>query len=632
MRTARWTTLAGRAVRFVVGTFRAAPDAVRPRQGVPVPFGAASVWTVGYDGAGLRRVPAQGGSAEIVTVGCCLATRAELREARDAVERGAWVNATRLPGSYCALIRSHRTVRVTGDRAGVHTVYWVHEGEDVVFSTSALVLAAYAGARPDTARLLASLALFGIDSFQGASHFTGVRRVPPGHALVLERGRAPRTEPVARVPAVSFEEGAHALAQRLPIAVERRAALGGGRVSADLSGGVDSSTVTSLAAGCGPLLAVTYTDRHLADQDDVRYARRVATVFDSLTHVEVDGSAAGVGHFDMLEDRAALPVTDSPSLSLGLLALKQAQLAPALAYGSRLHLTGRGGDNVLDTVPTVLIDLAHTGRRREAVRRITAFARARRAPVHATLRQAARTVSTTRPRALSSLATTISGRQHPSGAADARARAVELLSWCGALPSAAWLTDSGRRAVAELLTGQADQADPAALPGADHERIALEQMGEEHATYDQISHQLWGLPIHAPYLDTPVVDACLAVSGWERRPAGDFKPLARAALTSTVPRFLLNRRTKTPMDASFHTGLRSNIRTLRAVLRDSQLAAAGLIDPATAQAALESAARGEHAPVSALHYLIAAELWLATAPTRRERWWETAPAPAQEAA
>ncbi|MBD3004905.1 asparagine synthase-related protein [Streptomyces sp. 5-10] len=154
-------------------------------------------------------------------------------------------------------------------------------------------------------------------------------------------------------------------------------------------------------------------------------------------------------------------------------------------------------------------------------------------------------------------------------------------------------------------------------------------MGEEHATYNQISQQMWGLPIHAPYLDTPVVDACLAVPGWDRKPLGDFKPLARAALTPMVPRFLLDRRTKTPMDASFHLGLRANIPTLRIILGDSRLAASGLIHPTAIRAALESAARGEHAPVSALHYLIAAELWLATLDTRRERWWETTPSSAR---
>jgi asparagine synthase (glutamine-hydrolysing) len=164
-----------------------------------------------------------------------------------------------------------------------------------------------------------------------------------------------------------------------------------------------------------------------------------------------------------------------------------------------------------------------------------------------------------------------------------------------------------------------------ALPGAWHERIALERMGEEHATFDQISRQMWGLPIHAPYLDGLAVDACLAVPGWQRWMPGDFKPLARAAFTGTVPGFLLQRRTKTPMTTSLHRGLRANAGTLRAIITRSRLADADLLDTAPALAALDAAARGELAPLASVHQLIAIELWLATIPTSRDHWWSTAP-------
>lgn len=40
--------------------------------------------------------------------------------------------------------------------------------------------------------------------------------------------------------------------------------------------------------------------------------------------------------------------------------------------------------------------------------------------------------------------------------------------------------------------------------------------------------------MHAPFLDTRIVDICHAIPAWERRRPGDFKPLARAALTDLV--------------------------------------------------------------------------------------------------
>lgn len=614
-------------MKFVAGSFNAGVASYRhrPQDGTEVPFdGGLSLWTVGHHLDGVSSSPALGGTSEIVAFGECLATDAELREARDAAERGTWAHAARLPGSYLAVVRSGTTVRVIGDRAGTHVVYWLSNGDEVLWSTSVLMLASVRGARPDLARLLAGLTLHGVDHLAGDSYFEDVHRVPPGRALVLEPGRAPYTEAVPRrYTDLALDDAAQAVAGHLTTAVSRRAEHVS-LLSADLSGGVDSSAVTSLAAAHRSLLAVTYTDKVLAEQDDVLYARRIAAAHEEITHVEVDGSRENVGHFDGLDDPAALPFTDSPSLSMGLLALKRAQLAPALAHGSRLHLTGRGGDNVLDSIPMSMIDLALSGGRRTATRRLHAFARARRVPVHAVLAQAIRTSRTTYPRALALLAAEHRG-QRPL-AERAYLQPQELLVWGGPLASAGWLTIAGRRAVADNVDQAAQVAEAGQRPGAEHERIALERMGQEHATYDQIARQRWSLPIHAPYLDGPVVDACLAVPGWERWVPGDFKPLARAALGGAVPDFLLNRRTKTPMTASVHQGFRTNAATLRKIIKSSRLAEANLIDPTPVLAALEGAARGERAPLGALHHLIVTELWLATLPNRRTFRWEASPA------
>jgi len=617
-------------MRFVAGSYSAegrlaaGPGALRPRNAVKVPFdGESLLWAVGFGVLDIRSGPAEGGDAEVVAIGCCLASDAELREARDSAERGRWAHAASLPGSYVAVVRNRHTVRVIGDRAATHVVYWIEHGQTVLWSTSALVLAAYADRQPSAARLLAGMTLFGVDHLADHSYFDGVHRVPPGQALVLDPNQPPTTEPVPRrYTRLTFHEGAEALSEHLTTAVHRRAA-SGHSLSADLSGGVDSSAVASIAAARSPLLAVTYTDNHMAEQDDLRYARQVAAQYGNITHARVNGSTEQVRHFDELDDPAALPVTDGPSLSLGLLAIKRAQLAPAVAHGSQLHLTGRGGDNVLDSLPISVIDLAHSGRRRTAAGRITAFVRARRAPLHSALLQAARTRRTPYPRALAVLAAEIR-RQAPPPSSP-YIQPAQLLASCGPLSSAGWLTGAGRRAVTHIIAHHAHTAAADTLPGEEHERIALERMGEEHATFDQIARQLWGLPIHAPYLDNQAVDACLAVPGWERWVPGDFKPLARQALAGSVPGFLLQRRTKTPMTGSLHQGLRANAETLRAVLTHSRLAEAGLINPAPALAALDSAARGELAPLGALHQLFVTERWLTTLPSSRHLWWEPAP-------
>jgi len=396
-----------------------------------------------------------------------------------------------------------------------------------------------------------------------------------------------------------------------------------GQTSSDLSGGVDSGTITSVAAHHGPVLAVTYTDQMMGEQDDVRYAEQIAAGQPRLTHRTIHGGHAGVRHFDGLADLCALPFTDTPTLSLGLLELKRAQLAPAVDQQSQAHLTGRGGDDVLDAVAVMLVDQHRAGHRTQALRRTIALARERRCAGHMMLRQATCTRVTRYPKALAALATRLGDGSPLTASA---AQPWEMLAWCGTTPAAPWLTRAGRDALANLVDARAQHADPSTAPGQLHERLALEAMGDGHATFDEIARHEWGVPVHAPFLDTAVVDICHAIPGWERRRAGDFKPLARAALTGAVPEYLLSRKTKTAFTGSVYAGLRANAPALRGILSGSALARAGLLDTGKTIAALDAAVRGEQAPLAALHALVVTELWLSLLPSRRSDWWQKVPA------
>lgn len=613
-------------MRFTAGRFTPHTDhegllGWRPRRAhTAYAHGTARIWTAGYEPDEVRTCA--DGSADIVVIGGCLATGEELSSARDAAERGDWAGTTRLPGSYLSVVRTGTVLRITGTRAGVITVYWLPVYDGVLWATAAASLAAFAGAEPDPAVLLAAFTLRGVDVAE-VSHFRTVRRVPPDHALVLEAGVGPRIEPVPRpAPQRAFAESALLVRETVTSAVTRRTA-GTDRLSADLSGGIDSSVITSLAAARTPLLAVTYTDDRMGEQDDVRYAERIATGNPAIEHAWVHGTRDGVQHFDALHDPAVLPLTDAPALSLGLFAIKTAQLAPATAYGSQLHLTGRGGDNVLDALPMTVIDQFRAGHRLAAVGRTAHLARARHTALGPMLRQAVRTQRSDQRRALATLADLLDGPgvlRHPGWSPP-----WEMLSWCGITAAAAWLTRSGRTAVAEFVAARAGSADPDIAPGVLHERLALEYMGAGHAGFDQIARQQWNLPIHAPFLDTQVVDVCLAAPGYERLQPGDYKPLARAAFTGHCPDFLLQRRTKTAFTGSLYAGLRANAPTLRRILTTSRLAQEGLLDPAAAIAALDGAARGEPAPLAALHTMIVTELWLTILPTARDTWWQKTP-------
>ncbi|MEW1700340.1 asparagine synthase-related protein [Streptomyces sp. NPDC091278] len=573
------------------------------------------VWASEFGAGEIRR--GGFGDGTIVAAGSCLASVIELERASAAAVRGDWIPATRIPGVALVLVRTGRVWRIVGDRAGTVQVYWMRFADRVLWGTAAAPLAALGGYEADPAVLLGQMMLQGVDVLDSSSHFHGVRRVRPGHALVLEEGQPPRTEPVAPpVARLAFGRAAPLVREAVVEAVERRTLMGC-RVSADLSGGMDSSVVASLAATSTRLLAVTYTDARMRDEDDVHYARRVAAELPSVRHQVVEGGTGTARHFGGLDAPHLLPLTDTPTYSLGLLGMKQVQLAGPVRDGSRLHLTGRGGDDVLSAVGAMAVDQFQAGRRAAAWRHVTAMARERRTSGAGLLAQAARTAATPYPCALEALA-----GQVAAGRAEGPSGAARILAWCGASGALPWLTRSGRAMVADLVGVRAVGADRGEAPGRLHERLALELMGDGHATFDQMARTLWKLPVHAPLLDNRVVDLCHAIPGWERARPGDFKPLARAAFTGLVPDLLLERRTKTPFTGSLYDGLRAHAPAVRRILAESVLVQAGLLDRHRVMGALDAGARGETVPLAALHGLVVAELWLALLPLGRSAWWE----------
>lgn len=614
--------------RLVVGrsAASAAPPTIAPREGtVILALSQGRVWTVGHTaGEDWAVTPGQGDS-RLVTAGCCLATAAERQAAVAAGRRGDLEPALSLPGSHLTVLSTgeNGTVWVFGDGAGVVPLYWLEHDGGVWWATAATPLAALTGAAPDLAWLLGDLTLAGVDFRLATAPFTGVRRVPPGSALVLRGHRAvPAVVPLPARRALSFAEGARRLRQTFTTAVARRVRAQE-RVTSDLSGGVDSSSITCLAVRERPVLAVTYTDARTERDDDLRYARRVAAEVSGITHRVIDSRDARVAHFDGLEDPQALPATDLPSLSLGVLSVLAARLAPVADHGSGAHLTGRGGDNVLGTSSSHRVDAFLAGRRLKGIRGASDFARACRIAPWRAWRQLAATAASSYPRALEHLARRIA---EPFPAAW-RPAPAEALAWCSATAAARWLTPAGRRAVADLVASRVPGAAAHTAPAALHDRLELEWMGAEHATFDAIARQRWGIAIHAPFLDTAVVEACMAIPSFERVRPGVYKPLARLALSRLVPDWLLTRQTKTLFTTSVFDGLAANAPTLRRILADSHLAAAGLIDARRAAADLESGIAGAPAPLADLHTLIVTELWLSRqAPAAaHDAWWQPAP-------
>ncbi|MFI8930658.1 asparagine synthase-related protein [Streptomyces sp. NPDC053474] len=540
--------------------------------------------------------------ARLAVLGDCGAADHELDEALAAVAAGRWAELTEWPGSYWVVAESAGRRFVCGDLAGVRAVYYTLRADGVAWASEPMLLGR--PLVPDLALLAAGI-VAGEHHWPHRSPYEHIHLVPGGLGLLLVSGAPPQfVDVTALMPVGELREGAARFGHVLTDAVQHRVRAAQGAVGADLSGGLDSSTVAVLAAEAGAVHAVTYTDGYTSGED-ASFAARVA-------------AHAGIRHTLARGGERELPFAfpphaaggGAPVFALANWAMDAKYLTPV--QGLALHLTGHGGDVVLDASAACWVRLLQDGRRRQAHRQAVAFARLRNrapGPYWKALKQAA---ALGRRGALEYTADQLERGPLAPEAADSG------WGWCRLGAATTWLTDQGRHQVATLLRQAARDTQPEHADVFD-QWATLRAMGASARGWTPYAHQLGVRPVY-PYLDNQVVRAAFAVPALTRRGLVVYKPLLRAALPQ-LPDWLLARRSKGSFTAQRIAGLARHRDRLDALLQAGPLTASGLIDPAPAAAALAQAARGQSAKaIPELHLLLVT------------CWWLTGQRPALEAA
>ncbi|MGW7519826.1 asparagine synthase-related protein [Streptomyces sp. NPDC054796] len=424
-------------MRWLVGWGSAASKGAPAGAGTVHPVGAQllwgdpdPLWAVGdWRPDEIRVIEADEGS-RLAVLGCCGASDEELRVGLFAARGGAFRHLTAWPGSYTAVACVGRRITIAADLAGVRPVFHTPWAGGTAYATAALPLADLIEAQLDVGHLASLLACPDAPEALGdGTPYQGVRRVPPGHALILREGGS--REIASYEPAVSLIAGSpapvdpdaavegvrdalvEAVRARLaaprhaaehdfshldpgPVPgmgpAERRAARGGPApgIGADLSGGPASGTLALLAAGLpgmpgmmpgtllGPggseagerLLAVTFNDLATASPTAAPELERARSIAENprLHHVVVAAGEEALPYAGLDN----VPLTDEPGPSL----VTAERHRHRLAAGSADHLVGLGARQVLDAHPARLADLLLDRRRRHLLRPVAALARA----------------------------------------------------------------------------------------------------------------------------------------------------------------------------------------------------------------------------------------------------------------
>lgn len=633
------------------------------------------LWAVGDWRADEVRTVQADEQTRIAVLGICGASDEELRVGLFAARGGALRHLTAWSGSYTAVVQVGRRVMVAGDLAGARPVFYTPWAGGTAFATAALPLADLIEAHLDIGHLAALLAAPDVpEALQDSTPYQGVRRVPPGHALILRAGAreiagyehvaslavaAPAADATAAVDGVrdALVEAVRArlgAPRHVPGAdvdpgpvpgmgpAERRAARGMPvpGIGADLSGGPASGTLALLAAGLPGmpgtvlghgtgagerLLAVTFNDLAINGREAELERAGAIAANPRLHHVVVAAGEEALPYADLDG-----PLTDEPSATLVTAQRHRARLSS----GSADHFTGYGARQVLDAHPARLADLLMDRRRRHLVRPVAALAKADGSPgsvmVPARVYGAARKLARMPYRAgVDSLADRLLQRRfdEPGGAVGA---SLAALAWARPGPAARWLTGEALAEVSVRLQDMTGRpgAGPGQRPGEFRARAALARHAADLRVLEQAAEVRFQR-LHAPFLDNQVVRACRALPVALR-----VQPGARAAILRTVLEGAGVAELPSGWGAPSHasstaaarTGLRVAVDDLLSLFDTPLLAQAGLVEARVVRKALRAAAEGEPLPLDGLADLVSTELWLRRLLSRRGTCWTGTPA------
>ncbi|MER7623513.1 albusnodin/ikarugamycin family macrolactam cyclase [Streptomyces sp. NPDC126503] len=587
---------------MTLGGFSTTSDDVPSPLGSRNPAPPCPVWRLGD--TPVHILPADAGGRRILVIGWCGATVGQLRDLPDSPVPAdvTW----RWPGSYAVIEERTDCVVVHTDPAAAFPLYATRWRRGWAWATSARALASLIRADVDGRRLACAILAPSVPALAAnRTYFAGVEQLPPGARIELPRDGdsfrcAITWDPEPEPCRLAHRRLRRGLAEAVALRVRADPA-----VSSDLSGGLDSTTVSVLAA-CAlgdkqVLNAVTIHPEGRLDGADLHYARLTAEA--SAGRMAHHLLPLGVKHLPY-SGITSVPATDEPAPST----LTQARLLGQFRWmrrelGTRLHLTGDGGDSVLFQPPAQLADLVCAGSWRRAFREAHGWARLRRTPVVPLLRGALVMARTSGSNALADLGRYFSGETTSD-------HGRSSIRWFTHLPLPEWAEPMALSYAADAAAGAAAAIDPLHRLDASL-RTLVDEIREvaRSARADAELAQFCGLELHNPFLDASVVDAVLRNPLERRPPVHRYKPLLVRAVGDLLPPAVAARTTKGSFEADHFTGMRQNLEELQG-LGEGHLAALGLLDPARFRQHLRHAAAGVPMALATLEQALLAEAWL----------------------
>ena len=486
--------------------------------------------------------------------------------------------------------REHRLV-LARDPFGTRPLFYARQGGGLVWASTLRALRASGLALGDIAEeWIAGYFSWSIDA--STTPWQSVRAVPPGGSVVVEEGRL-RTErwwcaEEIRQVRLGTDAEYEERYRELFLSAVRRRLCSAGPVTAELSGGLDSSSIVCAAdhllragaAEAPDLLTVSYVYERSTSSDERRFMREVETHTGRRHHHILESDAPRLA-------RLAESAPEIPSSLSCFRELYRRIFEHMAENGSRLLLSGIGGDHLLVSevdVPYQLADLLQAGRLRDLPPALRYWRAEQGKPYLQLLWQGA--------------------------LCPLLPRAARLRLSSHEIPFPSWL-DRGFLRRRDLAARSIAAVDPAGdFPPSKRGQVGAVQSAVRAICW---MYDLWDAPVRRtfPFLDRDLVDFCLGVPIEQLVRPGETRSLHRRALAGLLPPRIAHRMDKQGPDEALLRAIAERWGEIQPLLDDLRMAARGWVDPVAFRKAVQEARfgkAGNHLP--ALLPSLALEVWL----------------------
>ncbi|WP_292291039.1 asparagine synthetase B [Marivita sp.] len=462
------------------------------------------------------------------------------------------------------------------DALGVRPLFWRQVDQGIAFASDARILCRDAPPAMSDDELITYLS--GAPRNPETTQYPGVRRVQPGHWLEWQAGAVETSrywdfslqERTPPDPKAAFRDQFRtAVADRLS---------GPGTVAAMLSGGLDSSSICVVAnrETDTPLRTYSLTYPGQSDADETPYIDAVLATgeYDPVRipmteHPPFDA-------FDALLKRHGGPF-EAPGLTKSAVLFRQ-----VARDGYTVLLSGHGGDEVVWTGVTRVLELARQKRFLRALPLVPVYARASGRSSAAVMVALLRTHGP-QNRALQRVCRSLAQRLRP--------RDQET----GALLRDRCLNTDTTRQTQTPQRSEPDRSDPNAahhLDRAHHVETLSSPLVQRAFEILDAEAAAAGIELRFPFYDRRLVEFCVALPASEKFAHGQTRSILRRGLKGILPAKIARRRDKTDFSAEIGRRLvRHHDEILRDVADDATGRLHGILDMPALRDAIDTLRR-----------------------------------------